>query len=164
MTASELISKFEEKYSELITSGMSLQGVMLNPEVVHVGLYEKEGMAAPEDTVSSRTHHIMVEYPLVFDHRKFSRTFNGFDVLGAVQSNDVDLKEWFETGDPEKRAKSDVPMEKFWAPEKFEAFVDQKGEEIGQRLGNPGMSRKDILDALAFGNFEAHKEWCESLT
>ena len=45
-----------------------------------------------------------------------------------------------------------------WAPVKFEKYVDRCSEEIRKQFGNPNMTKKEMLDALAFGNFEEHKK------
>ena len=44
-----------------------------------------------------------------------------------------------------------------WAPERFEHFVDRCSLEIKKQLGNPAMSRDEVLSALCFGDYEAHK-------
>ena len=39
-------------------------------------------------------------------------------------------------------------------------FVDENSDLIKTKLGNPNMTRKEMLDALAFGDFERHKKNC----
>jgi hypothetical protein len=36
--------------------------------------------------------------------------------------------------------------------------VDRCSDEIRKQFNNPDMSRSEMLDALAFGNFEEHKK------
>jgi hypothetical protein len=54
-----------------------------------------------------------------------------------------------------------IPLEIHWAPEKFIAFVDSCSNEIREILENPNMTKEEMLDALAFGDFEKHKMQCE---
>ena len=53
--------------------------------------------------------------------------------------------------------------EYIWAPERFEKYVNRCGDQIKKELGTPDMSREDLLDALCFGDFIAHKEKVERL-
>ncbi len=50
-----------------------------------------------------------------------------------------------------------------WAPQHFEKFVDRCSTEIRKSFNSPEMTREDMLDALAFGNFEEHKKKCIQL-
>ena len=53
--------------------------------------------------------------------------------------------------------------EYIWAPERFEIFVDRCATEIKKQLGNTSMTRDEMLSALCFGDFTAHKEKTETL-
>jgi hypothetical protein len=48
--------------------------------------------------------------------------------------------------------------EYIWAPERFEKFVERCSDEIRKDLGDPNMSKKEMLDALCFGDFKEHKK------
>ncbi|HAW51554.1 MAG TPA: hypothetical protein DCX54_04375, partial [Flavobacteriales bacterium] len=50
-----------------------------------------------------------------------------------------------------------------WAPERFEKYVDRCGDEIKKALGDPDMTREDMLNALCFGDFQKHKKKVNSL-
>jgi hypothetical protein len=53
--------------------------------------------------------------------------------------------------------------EYIWAPERFEHFVDRCATEIKKQLGNANMTREEMLSALCFGDYEAHKTKTEQL-
>ena len=54
----------------------------------------------------------------------------------------------------------DNKTEYIWAYQRFELFVDAHQKEIRDKLGNEQLTRKEMLDALCFGNFEKHKNHC----
>ncbi len=43
-------------------------------------------------------------------------------------------------------------------PKKFECFVDKNLIELRVHFAKPEMTKDELLDALAFGNFEEHKK------
>jgi len=81
------------------------------------------------------------------------KTYEGLDIKAKIAGG---LPEEF------KSTKNNKPAY-VWAPQHFELFVDRCAPEIKERLGNPKMSRKEMLDALAFGDFEAHKKKAKQL-
>jgi hypothetical protein len=48
-----------------------------------------------------------------------------------------------------------TPLHVQWAPAKFEAFVDRCAPDIRRILKDPSLSREQMLDLLAFGDFAA---------
>ena len=83
----------------------------------------------------------------MFDNRQLPKTYEGLDIKSKIEGG---LPEEF------KIEKEALVKEYLWAPNKFEKFVDRCSEDIKKQFGNPNMSRSEMLDALAFGNFEEH--------
>jgi hypothetical protein len=96
-----------------------------------------------------KKHVIMISKPFIFDNRLLPKKYEGLDIKSKIEG-----------GLPKEFAfnKDAVNKEYVWAPIKFEKYVDRCSEEIRKQFGNPDMSRGEMLDALAFGNFEEHKK------
>ena len=86
----------------------------------------------------------MVSKPFMFDNRQLPKTYEGLDIKSKIEGN-LPKEFAFNKNSPKK--------EYVWAPFKFEKYVDRCSEEIRKEFGNPNMSRTEMLDALAFGNF-----------
>ena len=95
-----------------------------------------------------KKHVIMISKPFIFDNRQLPKTYEGLDIKAKIEGG---LPKEFLV------KKDAVKKEYVWAPIKFEKYVDRCTEEIRKQFGNPLMSRQEMLDALAFGNFEEHK-------
>jgi hypothetical protein len=91
-----------------------------------------------------KKHVIMVSKPFMFDNRQLPKTYEGLDIKSKIEG--ILPKEFA------------FKKEYVWAPAKFEKYVDRCSEEIRKQFNNPSMSRQEMLDALAFGNFEEHKK------
>jgi hypothetical protein len=74
----------------------------------------------------------------------------GLTVRKGIHENDLPVE--FKNIDKEK--------EYLWAYQRFEAFVDKHVDLIRQKLGNSNMTKDEILDAICFGDFKAHKAQC----
>ena len=85
----------------------------------------------------------------MFDNRLLPKTYEGLDIKAKIEG---ELPKEFAF------KKDAVKKEYVWAPTKFEKYVDRCSDEIRKQFGNPDMSRQEMLDALAFGNFEEHKK------
>ena len=79
-----------------------------------------------------KKHVIMISKPFIFDNRQLPKTYEGLDIKAKIEGG---------------------------LPKEFlvKKYVDRCTEEIRKQFGNPLMSRQEMLDALAFGNFEEHK-------
>lgn len=125
----EILKHFESKYGTLKKKGLRIEGLsMIDPK--------------------RKKHVIMVSKPFMFDNRLLPKSYEGLDIKAKIEG--VLPKEFAFKKDAAKK-------EYVWAPVKFEKYVDRCAEEIRRQFGDPHMSRKDMLDALAFGNFEEHK-------
>ena len=93
---------------------------------------------------------ISISTPFIFDNRLLPNKFMGLTVRKGI--NEKDLPDDFKNIDKEK--------EYIWAYQRFETFVDNHIDLIRQKLGNTDMTKDEILDAICFGDFKAHKAQC----
>lgn len=125
----EILKHFETKYGTLKKKGLRIEPLsMIDPK--------------------RKKHVIMISKPFIFDNRQLPKTYEGLDIKAKIEGG---LPKEFLV------KKDAVKKEYVWAPIKFEKYVDRCTEEIRKQFGNPLMSRQEMLDALAFGNFEEHK-------
>ena len=134
----ETLERFEKKFASLKKKGLKVNGLkMIDPK--------------------RRKHVINVSRPLVFDTRQLPKSYEGLD-LKTVISGDLPMEFNIDRSNPDWAKK-----EYIWAPERFEKYVDRCEAEIKKQLGDPKMSREDVLSALCFGDFEAHKKKTQEL-
>lgn len=98
-----------------------------------------------------KKHVIMISKPFVFDNRKLPKVYDGLEVKSKIE------------GELPQEFKVDVKKEYIWAPQRFEQYVDRCADEIRKKFKKPDMTRKEMLDALAFGSFDDHKKKCTQL-
>jgi hypothetical protein len=126
----EILKHFESKYGTLRKKGLRIEGLsMIDPK--------------------RKKHVIIISKPFMFDNRQLPKTYEGLDIKAKIEG--ALPKEFLVKKDAVKK-------EYVWAPPRFEKFVDRCADEIRQQFGNPNMTRQEMLDALAFGNFEEHKK------
>lgn len=126
----EILKSFESKFGSLKKKGLRIEGLsMIDPK--------------------RKKHVIMISKPFLFDNRLLPKTYEGLDIKSKIEGG---LPEEF------KIEKEVIKKDYLWAPMKFEKFVDRCSEDIKKQFNNPNMSRAEMLDALAFGNFEDHKK------
>ena len=124
----EILKSFESKFGSLKKKGLRIEGLtMIDPK--------------------RKKHVINISKPFLFDNRQLPKTYEGLDIKSKIEGG---LPEEF------KIEKESLVKEYLWAPNNFEKFVDRCSEDIKKQFGNPNMSRSEMLDALAFGNFEEH--------
>ena len=134
----DTLDRFEKKFGHLKKKGLRINGLkLIDPK--------------------RKKHVIDVSRPLIFDNRLLPKSFEGLDVKMIIHG---DLPNEFKidrtTPDWQKK-------EYIWAPERFEIFVDRCATEIKKQLGNTSMTRDEMLSALCFGDFTAHKEKTDTL-
>ena len=131
----DILKSFETKYGHLKKKGLTIEGLaMVDPK--------------------KKKHVIKISRPLVFDNRQLPKKFEGLDVKTNIQ-----LKGEMPNEFQVNRNKPDwFKKEYIWAPERFEKFVERCSDEIRKDLGDPNMSKKEMLDALCFGDFKEHKK------
>ncbi|MFM8431949.1 MAG: hypothetical protein ACKOA1_04050, partial [Bacteroidota bacterium] len=89
--------------------------------------------------------------------RELPKSFEGLEIKAIIHG---DLPSEFSID----RTQPDwTKKEYIWAPERFEMFVDRCCDDTRKKLGDPQMTRDDMLSALAFGDFNAHKQKTDDL-
>ena len=134
----ETLERFEKKFSSLKKMGLRVNGLrMIDPK--------------------RKKHVIDISRPLVFDNRALPKTFEGLDVKSVIHG---ELPKEFVIN----RTNPDWSKKEYiWAPERFEKFVDRCPDEIKKKLGNPAMTRDEMLSALCFGDYKEHKRKTDGL-
>ena len=132
------LDNFKERYKHLEKKGLRILGIkLIDPR--------------------KKTHVIEISRPIIFDSRVIPDRYEGLRVKRKIHGA---LPEEFQINrdsvDWHKR-------EYVWAPERFEKYVDREADIIRKTLGDPEMSREDMLNAICFGDFQAHKEKVELL-
>ncbi len=136
----EILKKFEAKFAHLEKKGLKIEGLSISDP-------------------QKKKHVIKVSRPLVFDNRELPKRFEGLDVKTNIKLS---------SGLPQEfnidRSVADWHKKSYiWAPERFEKFVDRCENEIKQELECETMTKSELLDALCFGDFNAHKEKSDKL-
>jgi hypothetical protein len=126
----DILKNFEAKYSSLKKKGLRIEGLNLIDP-------------------KRKKHVIMISKPFVFDNRSLPKVYEGLEIKAKIEGS---LPDEFKPSSEKK--------EYLWAPNRFEKYVDRCANEIRKKFNNPEMTREEMLDALAFGNFEEHKKKC----
>jgi len=131
-----ILERFISKYGHLTKKGLKI-----------IGLAEIDS--------EKRIKVIVISKPFVFDSRQIPDKFEGLKIRRQVHGK-------LPTEFIIRRPSADgTKLDFIWAPERFEKFVDRKIDNIRERLGDPNMSREEVLDALCFGDFKAHTKKVE---
>ena len=94
---------------------------------------------------------ISISTPFIFDRTKLPDSFMGFDLRDGTPESEM----------PVEFQSIDSNTGYIWAYQRFEDYVDHNAKLIRETLDNPNMTRKEMLDALCFGDFDQHKQMCE---
>ena len=126
--------------------------VALNPEII----VDEILCSSEDDWVESDTpvYEISVKHPFVFDVRLIPSEFKGVSVKNI----------WVGEFPREFLSENEegIPLEDWYAPERYEAFVDRSLTILSQELRIPNLTKIEALDALT-GDFQKHKDWCQTL-
>lgn len=104
------------------------------------------GVANLIDTVNV----ISISTPFIFDRTQLPKNFMGLDIRNGTVETDLPLE--FRGINPGR--------EYIWAYQRFEIYVDKHSDLIRKTLKQPDISREKMLDALCFGDFNAHRLAC----
>lgn len=88
-----------------------------------------------------------------------------FDVrLIPEKFNDCEVKSYMKGGFPPEfpSTEDSLPLNLWFAPERYIAFVNNNIELIRNELNNPTLTKDEALDALT-GGFEKHMKWCDKV-
>lgn len=89
---------------------------------------------------------IVLTRPFIFDCRLLPKRYDGIDIKVRIQGQ---LPDEFKTANS-----NDYPF----TPERFESYVEKNLSQLRAHFQKPEMTKAELLDALAFGNFEEHKK------
>ncbi len=132
------LDNFKERYKHLEKKGLRILGIKLIDPL-------------------KKTHVIEISRPIIFDSRVIPDRYEGLRVKRKIHGAlPVEFQINRDAIDWHKK-------EYVWAPERFEKYIDRDADNIRKILGDPEMSREDMLNAICFGNFQAHKEKVELL-
>lgn len=145
---SKIITKMMEKYSHLTKMGAEIRGVF-GPDIELINdkahIKENPDYENLEDTIN-------IWVPFVFDHRQIPKIYEGIPVQTIIFSDSIP-KHYFKAGKDKSFLKRDIDK-----PEDFIDFVDEFEDDIKMTFNNPDITKNDILDALAYGDFEEYKK------
>ncbi len=154
MNARELKAAFLKDHAELFERGLIFCGIFFTPFSEHSEEAEIDLDPVPGNDV------IDVMHTFIFDSRKIPETYKGFRVSNQRTTCDDQqesifrpnyLPEEFVIGDDEV-----IYVEDAEAPMRYTTFVDRCEDDLRKAFGDPSMTRMDLLDALAWGNFQRH--------
>jgi hypothetical protein len=154
LLVNEVIDSFTDEQAEQIKMGAYVSGIFGPAENTtdsgesELNICTSQGKEMDE-YVNPLTHHISFWVPFIIDNRKIPKFFQGFRVDTITISTTEPAE--FDFGDRE-----DVSWEEWRNPKLFEDFVNRCENEIRLKLGNPEMTRDEILDALAYGDFKKY--------
>jgi hypothetical protein len=152
-----ILERFKKKYGYLEKYGMSIDGLYLISESDGATFKEEKEVSNIYELREGENYELTVFRPFVFDNRILPKLFEGVNIkiveVGARPLEfDVDENENF------------IPLDVYHSPEKYIKFVDRCFDDIRLQLGNPNMSKEELLDALTFeGSFEKHIKWCKEM-
>jgi len=92
---------------------------------------------------------IGASHPLVFDRRRLPSRYLGVDVRASIQ---LPLPPEFQG--------HEYPHGYVWSPPNYERFVDRCADEIRERLGDPDMTREQMLHVIVGRPFDEHVSEC----
>ena len=127
------LENFKERFKHLEKKGLRIIGIKLIDPI-------------------KKTHVIEISRPIIFDSRAIPDRYEGLKIKRRIHGS---LPEEFQI---DRDAVDWHKKEYVWAPERFEKYVSRESDKIRKTLGDPEMSKEDMLDAICFGNFQAHKE------
>src|SRR4029078_6813166 len=118
----ETLERFEKKFAHLKKKGLRVNGLKMID-------------------AKRKKHVIDISRPLLFDNRQLPKSFEGLEVK-AIVSGDLPVEFVIDRTRPDWQKKDYV-----WAPERFEHYVDRCADEIKEKLGDPKMTREEMLSA-----------------
>lgn len=157
MNARELKAAFKKDHADLFERGLLFCGIFFTPFSEQSEDAEIDLDPVPGNDV------ITVMRPFIFDSRKTPVTYKGFKVSNQLRSPSEPQHENIFGHDhvPMEFVIDDdevIYVEDAEAPLRYTTFVDRCEDDIRKALGDPSMTRMDILDALAWGDFKRHCE------
>ena len=99
---------------------------------------------------------ITVKHQFIFDNREVPKFYEGIEVRNMT------IGDFPQPYFPSSNIS--LPLEEWYAPERYKKFVDDNSDLIRRKLHDQNMTKDAMLDALTFeGSFVKHKAWCSKL-
>ncbi len=98
-----------------------------------------------------RKQAIVLTRPFLFDCRLLPKKYEGVEIKIRIR------------GELPQEFKVNNSKDYIFAPDKFEGYVSKNINKLRDYFEKPEMTKEEILDALAFGNFEEHKRNVQKL-
>jgi hypothetical protein len=92
---------------------------------------------------------IVLTRPFLFDCRLLPKKYDGIEIRVRIK------------GELPKEFKVTSSNDYVFAPEKFEKYVENNLEFLRNHFNKPEATKAELLDMLAFGDFEEHKKSVE---
>lgn len=130
--------------------------VALSPKIVVDEMLEKSTISKNffENIVyDPPLPQITVTHNFIFDNRLVPKKFQGIEVCNIT----LCISFPSEFPDPGYYGQ---PIEEYYAPERYLAFVKRKLPAIRKRLKRPDLSEAEALDAIT-GDWKKHLRWCK---
>jgi hypothetical protein len=176
MTVEDLLSEFEFFHPHLMRMGLRTMGLGLSEYIAQIEVgsdYDAfiEPLFSMKDGAPMRGA-IRVFVPIVFDYTQLPSTWKYFDWGHYNIAHAVDFGSALDDFEPDQidpagripvefEDAGDLPWHEGFSAERYIALVDRCGDEIKEFFGRPDMSRSELLDALAFGDFRQHVKQCK---
>jgi hypothetical protein len=153
ITIREMRARFKKDYAELFERDKAKLSLSWRiPEDIGNELHAILPEFTTGDTqIDPLLYQLSLNVPLIFDHRKIPKNYNGFKVVVSV-SGFESYPEW-EFGNMVCDN-----YEGHMDPQRYINFVNRCASEIREKLNAPEMTAEEMLDAICFGDFRKYKE------
>jgi hypothetical protein len=147
MTLTQLKQAFLQDHQHLLDAGMVFHGVSCEP-------FPKDEEHDPVEPSACTIH---VGHPFIFPVQRIPPSYQGAPVQKGMQGSRsdvlIDHPDYFPPEFDVDPHAAFIPLPAYWAPAKFEAFVDRCAPDIRRIRKDPSLTREQMLDMLAFGDF-----------
>ncbi len=156
----KILERFVKKHKNLIEDyGLDVVGIFgdiktNNSNEINITTSQE----IKSDDFNNDDVHISCLIPFIFDHRQLPASFEGVRVICGIIDNTIPAI--FSDGINEREP---VFFDQYWNPDKFVRFVEGNIDKIKEGLKRPSVTRKEALDAICFGDYNAHVEKCEEI-
>jgi hypothetical protein len=153
MRSNKILKGFKKEYKDLVKYGLVINGIVRVVKETHDNPDDRLqiGFGQFVDRIDpAHFHYIDLQIPFVFDRRKIPKSFQGFEVRYNIRSSTFPPE--FNVDEEEQ-----VTVEEANHPKRYVLFVKRCADEIREKLGDPKMSKEEMLDALNWcGDFRKY--------
>jgi len=105
-----------------------------------------------EELINPFYYHISLWVNFLTNYRKIPKFYKGIRILTVVKSSTEPEEFDFDDGTREF-----IPFDEIKLPERYEEYVNNHADEIRAKFGDENLTKKEILDALCWGDFKKYK-------